>query len=108
MIRRRKILYAIALLLMVAWFVVCTYWRDDITDRIESLFGAGRIPHFLADSFIFLPLYILFVSAVSTWHRNWRRKFRQAFGRCEECGYDLRASKDRCPECGTEFGSSEY
>jgi hypothetical protein len=48
------------------------------------------------------PLLLLFgiLPAVAA-ALSLRKRRRRRSGRCEVCGYDLRASSERCPECGT-------
>jgi hypothetical protein len=54
-----------------------------------------------------LALWSLIASATLLLPFGWRgsqrarRLLRRHKGRCEHCGYDLRATPDRCPECGT-------
>lgn len=77
--------------------------RNDTSDFKKdpswAIFGSsiGR-----DDFWIVFPNWALAVlSLLFGWisFPNMRGPFRR--GRCANCGYDLRATRDRCPECGT-------
>ena len=72
----------------------------------SSVSGYGYYDHEWGDVIFFphwaallalAPVALLPVPALI--RRRRRRRLRGA-GRCESCGYDLRASPGRCPECG--------
>lgn len=58
--------------------------------------GWGRevyVPHWV--------MALLFAAAPACWITCFICRERPRPGFCSNCGYDLRATKDRCPECGT-------
>jgi hypothetical protein len=74
----------------------------DFLDTSETTWGRYNLQ--CAQRVVILPYWSLILStgmlpaicAIRAYRRHrWRRS-----GKCENCGYDLRASPDRCPECG--------
>lgn len=68
----------------------------------EVLYGSGywewTFPAWLAAAVTAAP--------PALWLAAWRRRRRiRRQGRCPDCGYDLRASRERCPECGRPTGT---
>lgn len=54
-----------------------------------------------------LPLMFAIVPPLWWLIQRLRTLRRRHDGLCRECGYDLRASRERCPECGTPIAVSE-
>lgn len=71
---------------------------------IRPLPEVGIVQWYLRVSYAWLipAAVVLPAWSVRTMVRRRRRVRWQSQGRCERCGYDLRASPERCPECGSD------
>jgi hypothetical protein len=88
-------------------FLVCFFWAMYLVCGVGWKVGdAWVIDPMRPGVWGFLPVVFLGFGVMClfgvVWRRGPRRK-RFGEGRCEGCGYDLRASEGRCPECGREF-----
>jgi hypothetical protein len=75
------------------------YWEIQYQHRPGGALRIG-IPFWLPLLFTIVPPLWWLFSKMQKLHR--RRD-----GLCRECGYDLRASRERCPECGTPISVNE-
>ncbi|MCH8880724.1 MAG: hypothetical protein IID34_12695 [Planctomycetes bacterium] len=67
--------------------------------------ASPKVTSFIISHWCLASMFGLVFLACKPW-TYYRHRKRERLGLCLNCGYDLRASKDRCPECGTEFESS--
>ena len=81
---------------------------EDLRDRRLGPFAvqSGEVPshRFVLVAFPHWALVALSAILPAYWlvlRRRWRRQRLREQGRCERCGYDVRATPERCPECGT-------
>ena len=74
-------------------------WKTPLPDRSSTGWRVA-LPYWFIQ-LVGLTLTSLTMRIKWNWHR---RSPHTLPGYCPQCGYDLRASKDRCPECGHPIG----
>jgi hypothetical protein len=87
--------------------------RDELLDSGRDVFGFGLVSHagsppgsrFLLVrvpywAIAWILAFCAFRKSTYAFGRRVRAYRRSMRGYCANCGYDLRASRERCPECG--------
>jgi len=72
-----------------------------VLDVAFAGFGYGNFSIPTASHFVRVPFWSVVAGSAMLAIMFWRKARTTAAGRCQTCGYDLRATPDRCPECGT-------
>ena len=75
------------------------WWRFQLFDVSPTGFRYDRSGPFIAAPFWLFALTAAALPGLQLFNKI-KRRWRQARGRCANCGYDLRATPARCPECG--------
>ena len=71
-------------------------------ERDPGMLPGSRESHLIVPVWALTLLFALYPAWYGVrWRRAIKRSLRIRAGRCQQCGYDLRASTDRCPECGS-------
>jgi hypothetical protein len=78
---------------------------DRYTDIGQTAWGSFNVKRTYRS--ITFPYWFVIATPASLLMLQLRRKLvlrlRRRRGRCERCGYDLRASVEKCPECGASI-----
>jgi hypothetical protein len=87
-----------------SWPVFHWQWLPSTDLTTRTLSGTVVTRHLTTVPYWIPTLITSLLPAMSL--RRWiadhlQTRRRRKAGLCPNCGYDLRASKDRCPECGT-------
>ncbi len=95
---------------VVPWEKLWT-WGDELRlDRTWTLTSGIRHRDQIAAYLLMIPCWLpCFIMSLYLLVLGFRLRRRVAIeqkkyrvGRCDQCGYDLRATLERCPECGTQ------